>query len=292
MKYLTFVVSGILIPYASCSVTFGSAPEAFVGGTSSAADSTKTEVTQKSVIGAGSEQVNLDSKQTLSSNVTSSSEPKWIPHQFDANLPIALYQLVHDFQAVMCKHQVPFFFTSGTLLGAVRHGCFIPWDDDADCYMLKEHSEIFKKTIPDLEKLGCNVDIFNHTCWQGYKVNIWKTKKYITCIDVFFMDKDEETKEHYFKSDWSVLCRIRLKPEDIFPLQTVTFGDIKLITVNNVDKMLTMPYGKLWKTHVVKDNHIFKHLLTPEDKKLHVANPDELLPAGPFGPLVERDLDQ
>ncbi|HCU06107.1 MAG TPA: hypothetical protein DIC42_00780 [Holosporales bacterium] len=237
------------------------------------------------------EPVQLDKKEILAVTTPSASEPQWVPHSFNQNLPLALYQLVSDFQAVMRKHNVPYFFTSGTLLGAVRHGGLIPWDDDADCYMLKDDSKLFEKTIPDLEKLGYCLNTVSGDCWNGFKVNLW-IEQHITCIDVFFMDKDEETGEHYFQSNWSVLKKIRLKNADIFPLQTIKFGGIELITVHNIDKMLTMPYGTLWKTHVVKENHLFGHLLTPEDKKLHIASPEELLPAGPFGPLIEKNLER
>ena len=34
------------------------------------------------------------------------------------------------------RHDIPYWLSSGTLIGAARHGGFIPWDDDVDLEML------------------------------------------------------------------------------------------------------------------------------------------------------------
>lgn len=45
--------------------------------------------------------------------------------------------LYAEFKRVCDKHGIKFFAISGTLIGAVRHGGFIPWDDDMDVVMMR-----------------------------------------------------------------------------------------------------------------------------------------------------------
>lgn len=57
-----------------------------------------------------------------------------------------ILEIMKDIDRFCRANNIPYTLSSGTLLGAVRHGGFIPWDDDADMFMLREDFDRFVKT--------------------------------------------------------------------------------------------------------------------------------------------------
>lgn len=55
--------------------------------------------------------------------------------------------LINEFARICKKHNLRWFAFYGTLLGAVRHGGVIPWDDDVDFVMFRPDYEKFKQVV-------------------------------------------------------------------------------------------------------------------------------------------------
>jgi len=85
-------------------------------------------------------------------------------------------ELLCEVDRICRKNDIPYRIVAGTLLGAVRHGGFIPWDDDADTAFLREDYERFK--------IACEADLDasrfyfqDHKNTQGYRWGYGKLRR-------------------------------------------------------------------------------------------------------------------
>ena len=73
--------------------------------------------------------------------------------------------LINEFARICKKYNLRWFAIGGTLLGAVRHKGFIPWDDDVDLIMFRPDYEKFKHVAAQEIKAPYFVDN-----WYNYRL--------------------------------------------------------------------------------------------------------------------------
>jgi len=68
-------------------------------------------------------------------------------------LQLRALEILIEFDKICRKHKIDYWLTAGTMLGAVRHGGFIPWDDDIDISVrykdLKRLSRVLQEDLPE-----------------------------------------------------------------------------------------------------------------------------------------------
>lgn len=150
-----------------------------------------------------------------------------------------------EFSKICNKYNLNYFAYAGTLLGAIRHKGFIPWDDDMDvCMPRKDYEEFIRVAPHELSDPYFLQTV--HSDKQYYRTIIRLVNKETTCLPVAFMHSDA----------------INGIPLDIFPLDEFHLDthehDIALIREsaircssfmkrNDTDKMTQEQYEK-WLT--------------------------------------------
>lgn len=90
-------------------------------------------------------------------------------------LQITLLGIVKDIDRVCRDNGIEYFLDSGSCLGAVRHGGFIPWDDDVDLGMKRSDYDKFLEIAPNA--LGENYVVAHPAADKrlaGMFAKVWK----------------------------------------------------------------------------------------------------------------------
>ena len=103
-----------------------------------------------------------------------------------------LLVILKEIDRVARKNKIEYTLEGGTLLGAVRHGGFIPWDDDADVILTRdEYKKFYKACKKDLDK--------KHFFLQEYRTDPeypWGYSKMRLNNTAIIQEKQEELNFH------------------------------------------------------------------------------------------------
>lgn len=64
-------------------------------------------------------------------------------------LQLTILDILKDIDSICKENNIEYYIAYGTALGAVRHGGFIPWDDDIDICMTREAYDRFLEVMPN-----------------------------------------------------------------------------------------------------------------------------------------------
>lgn len=123
----------------------------------------------------------------------------------------AQLQVLDVIETICRKHDITYFADWGTILGTVRHGGYVPWDDDMDICMKREDYTRFKEAAKtELPESFCIHDyehqedhwlflsrVVNnkHICFEPEHMKQFHNFPYLAGIDIFVLDylyKDEQ----------------------------------------------------------------------------------------------------
>lgn len=115
----------------------------------------------------------------------------------------AQLEVLQELDRICCKHGILWFADCGTLLGAIRHGGYIPWDDDVDICMTRDNYQKFL-AVAETEMQGeySLVNFYTDDDFHEFLTRFVNTRR-------INMDKDHLDKFHEFPFSAGV---------DIFPL--------------------------------------------------------------------------
>lgn len=117
-------------------------------------------------------------------------------------LQIADTILLHIVHKVCQKHKIPYYISWGTLLGAIRHEDFIPWDDDVDINVLEEDYNSLVKALRK-EFAGTKLKVYgdDETCRGAILSRVAYSDLNIVNVDIFktYYSKIDYTQKELYK---------------------------------------------------------------------------------------------
>lgn len=196
--------------------------------------------------------------------------------------------MIKEFDRVCRMNSITYCILAGTLLGAIRHKGYIPWDDDADIAMLREEYEKFTVVADQMDPSICFFQ--DHNSDQEYRWGYGKLRRtgttyirtgqeHIHCKTGFFVD--------IFPMDDIPLCVAGQVIQNFwcFCLRKVLWSEVGKKTDSNVIRRWI--YGLL--AHIPTRTVFFLYHRMEEKSRNTSKNSVRILAFAPFGALYRKN---
>lgn len=184
------------------------------------------------------------------------------------NIQLANLALLKELDYVCKENNLQYWLDGGTLLGAIRHKGFIPWDDDIDVAMLRDD---YEKIIDAFKKSSRNPDIFADYVLSARNhaqciIKVQHKKCPHLFVDIFPWDKygirlskEEQLKKTLYlktlRADLQKICVPKMSREDVLSKISSYMAE-KVLTNKVIDEKGDYVWGldfshqwKNWFTH-------------------------------------------
>ena len=194
-----------------------------------------------------------------------------------------LYQIAYDVHSIFEVYDLKYWMIGGTLLGAVRHGGIIPWDDDLDLGIDKKNVKKFLSLKKVFSRCGYKIV----KTWFGYKI-FNKNNPLVEGFDyafpncdIFIYKKDGDehqvvqgTRGHKsknyilnYKQAREIWKNDKYPVSDILHLKKYKFGMFKMYGPRNYQNVFDKLYGKDWNKVAYRE---YDHSKEEEVEKIKV----------------------
>ncbi len=146
-----------------------------------------------------------------------------------------MLEVLEVIDGICQRHGIPYWLSGGSMLGAVRHHGFIPWDDDLDIEMLRPDFEKLIKLLP--AELPSSMALQWHTTDPNYFFQFAKVRDRNS--QLFERNGyDKVWKEH---GVWVDIFPLERMPLWMHKLSNATFGHTYKMMRTASDPMAAMP---------------------------------------------------
>jgi hypothetical protein len=165
--------------------------------------------------------------------------PHYHYEYFGENTPICcathLYNILCDVTEVLEAHDLGYFISFGTLLGAVRHGGLIPWDTDTDIMIAEKDKQKVTEVLRENLSAPYVVSEDKDDTIVGNVLRVNLSEVNTLHVDLFtYLEEEDEIVFGYQR---------RFARKEIFPLQKIAFYDRRFFAPHDIEKQLTTFYG-------------------------------------------------